>query len=79
MMRCVYDVYHMYALRLQNTSESDPHSHEATKAVVKKAQKKFCSSYSVFLLNWDMFILAAEFKQSQSILFNTYINQSSEN
>ena len=24
------------------TSESDPHSYEATKAVAKKAQKKFC-------------------------------------
>ena len=30
----------MYALRIENTSESDPHSYEATKAVVKKAQKK---------------------------------------
>ena len=30
----------MYALRIENTSESDPHRYEATKAVVKKAQKK---------------------------------------
>ena len=29
----------MCALRIQNTSESDPHGYEATKAVVKKAQK----------------------------------------
>ena len=31
----------MYALRIENTSESDPCSYEATKAVAKKAQKKF--------------------------------------
>ena len=40
-MRCVYDIDHMYALRIQNTSEraSDLHSYEATKAVTKKTQK----------------------------------------
>ena len=40
-VRCVYDIDHMYALWIENTSESDPHSYEATKAVAKKAQKKF--------------------------------------
>ena len=30
---CVYDIDHMYVLRIENTSESDPHSYEATKAV----------------------------------------------
>ena len=39
----VYDVEHIqstvYTLRIQNTSESDPHSYEATKAVVKTSQK----------------------------------------
>ena len=30
----------MYALWIENTSEIYPHSYEATKAVVKKAQKK---------------------------------------
>ena len=30
----------MYALRIQNTSEGNPCSYEATKAVAKKAQKK---------------------------------------
>ena len=30
----------MYALWVENTSESDPCSYEATKAVAKKAQKK---------------------------------------
>ena len=39
-VRCVYDIDHMYALWIENTSESDPHSYEATKAVAKKAQKK---------------------------------------
>ena len=29
---------HIYALQVENTSESDPRSHEATKAVAKKAQ-----------------------------------------
>ena len=42
-MRCVYDIVidHMYALRIQNTSEraSDLRSYEATKAVTKKTQK----------------------------------------
>ena len=33
-------VYHLYALQIANTSESDPHSCEATTAVAKKAQKK---------------------------------------
>ena len=32
----------LYALRIQNTIESDPHSYKATKAVVKEAQKKIC-------------------------------------
>ena len=30
----------MSALRIKNTSESDAHSHEVTKAVTNKAQKK---------------------------------------
>ena len=32
-MRCVYDVDHVYALRIESTSESDPRSYEATKGV----------------------------------------------
>ena len=28
---------YIYALQLENTSESDPHSYEATKTVAKKA------------------------------------------
>ena len=44
-MRCVYDRDHMYiALQINNTSESDPRSSQATKPVVKKAQKKFEAS-----------------------------------
>ena len=31
---------YIYVLRIKNTSESDPRSCEATKGVVKKAQKK---------------------------------------
>ena len=38
-VRCVYDVDHMYALWIQNTSETD-HSYEATKAVAKEALEK---------------------------------------
>ena len=30
----------MYALQIKNRSESDPHSHEATYAVAKKARTK---------------------------------------
>ena len=30
MKRCVYDKDHMSALRIKNTSESDPHSYEVT-------------------------------------------------
>ena len=37
---CIYIIYHMFALQMQNTSESDPRSCEATKAVAKKVQKK---------------------------------------
>ena len=40
-MRCVYDRDHMY-IALQNTS--DPRSSQATKPVVKKAQKKIEAS-----------------------------------
>ena len=32
----------MYALQIQNTSESDRRSYEAKKAVAKKAQNKKC-------------------------------------
>ena len=40
-VRCVYDIDHMYALWIENTSESDPHSYKATEAVLaKKVQKK---------------------------------------
>ena len=39
-LRCVYDLNHMYALWILNTSESNPQSYEATKAVAKKAQKQ---------------------------------------
>ena len=35
----VLDHIYIYALQVENTSESDPRSHEATKAVAKKAQK----------------------------------------
>ena len=38
---CVYDKDHMSALRIRNTSESDPRSYEVTKAVTNKTQKKF--------------------------------------
>ena len=31
----------MYALQIENTSESDPLSYKATKAVAKKAKKNF--------------------------------------
>ena len=41
-MRCVYDRDHMYALQIKNTS--DPCSSQATKPVVKKAQKTFEAS-----------------------------------
>ena len=39
-MRCVYDIDHnyIYALYIENTSKSDPHSYAA---IAKKAQKKF--------------------------------------
>ena len=36
---CMYDIYHVCALQIKNRSESDLCSYEATKAVVKKAQK----------------------------------------
>ena len=32
----MYDINHVYALRIENTSESDPHSYEVTKAVAPK-------------------------------------------
>ena len=38
---CVYDIDHMYKLRIENTSETDPRSYKTTKAVAKKAQKEF--------------------------------------
>ena len=44
-MMCIYDITHtctayMYELQIKNTSESDPHSYEATKAVCKKWKAK---------------------------------------
>ena len=41
LLRCVNDIEHIYAQRLENTTESDPCSYKATKAVVKSDQKKF--------------------------------------
>ena len=42
-VRCVYDTDHVYVLRIENTSESDPRSYEATKWVVaKEAHTKLC-------------------------------------
>ena len=38
-VRCVYDIDLTYALRIENTSESDPSTYEATKAVAKETQK----------------------------------------
>ena len=35
-MRCVYDIGHIYALRIENISESDACSYEPSKAVAKK-------------------------------------------
>ena len=40
-LKCVYDKDHMSALRIKDTSESDPHSYEVTQAVTNKAQKQF--------------------------------------
>ena len=39
-VRCVYDKDHMYVLRIENTSESDPHSYEATGAVALRKPRK---------------------------------------
>ena len=41
MVYSAYNIDHMYVLQIENTSESDPRSYEATKAVAKKAQKTF--------------------------------------
>ena len=37
LVRFIYDIDHMYALRIHNTSESDPRSYEAIKAVCKES------------------------------------------
>ena len=39
----------MYALQIENTSESGPCSYEATKAVAKKARKKFRGSIQLYV------------------------------
>ena len=44
---CVYDIDHMSALQIKNTSESDPCSYEVTLAVRNKAQK------NILRLQWD--------------------------
>ena len=42
---CMINIVHVdhvcTQLQIENTSESDPHSYEATKAVAMKAQKQF--------------------------------------
>ena len=35
----VYDINHIYALQIKNTSESGPQIYKATEAVAKKAQR----------------------------------------
>ena len=42
----------MSALRIKNTSESDPRSHEATKAVAKKVQKKSYEAPTGYAVPW---------------------------
>ena len=42
---CAYYIDHIYALPIENTSESNPRSCEATKAVTKKAQKNSEASW----------------------------------
>ena len=49
-MMCIWYELYMYALRIQNTSESDPRSYEATKAVTKKAQKQFWGFNGIWTL-----------------------------
>ena len=44
----VYDINHMYALWIEKTSERDPRSYEASKAVAKKAQKKHSEALTGF-------------------------------
>ena len=39
MLWCVHDKDHISALRIKNTSKSDPRSYEVTWAVTNKAQK----------------------------------------
>ena len=36
---------HMYVLRIQNTSESDPRNYEAIQVVANKAQKKASTGF----------------------------------
>ena len=36
----LYIFIYMHCMRIENTSESDPRSYEATKAVAKKSQKQ---------------------------------------
>ena len=39
-MRCVYDIDLTYALQIENTSESDPRTYEASKAVTTEENPK---------------------------------------
>ena len=51
----------MSALRIKNTSESDPRSYEVTEAVTNKAQNKFQGSKGIPLepqnLFWALFVI----------------------
>ena len=47
---CYKSYIHVYALWIENSSESDTCSYEATKAVAKKAQKKFWYSIEALYL-----------------------------
>ena len=62
-VRCVYDIDLTYALRIENTSESDPSTYEATKAVAKKSPQKSTTTckqqqYIDMQLKCDMLISA---------------------
>ena len=67
---CVYNidhVDHIYPLQIENTSESDPHSYKATKAVTKKALRlpqdlnqiglnySICKEFAITVLNFDCY------------------------
>ena len=67
----VYMIKIIYVLQVKNTSESDPHSYEAIKAVAKKAKEKKSNFHQLPLVLQQTILCSPSCNQCYIILYPT--------